>query len=76
MNNELERRAGEADEQMRQLEETKTLERLKIDIDINEEVELHPEISERPVAPDSWDFLENFSGSDDEDYFSQKGKST
>ena len=65
---EQERRARETDEQLRQLEERKTLEIA------DEEDEFHPESLENPVLPDSGDFLGNISCSDDEDYLGENRK--
>ena len=71
---EQERRARETDEQLRQLEEQKTLEKLKLEINTDEEDELHPENLKNPVVPDSGDFLGNISCSDDEDYLGENRK--
>ena len=68
---EQERRARETDEQLRQLEEPKTLEMLKLEINIDEQDELHPQRSEKPIELDSGDFLGNISCSDDEDYLAK-----
>ena len=50
---EQERRARETDEQLRQLEEQKTLEMLKLEINADEEDEFHTKNSEIPIEPDS-----------------------
>ena len=71
---EQERRARETDEQLRQLEEQKTLEMLKLEINSDEEDELHPENLENPIVPDSGDFLGNISCSDDENYLGENRK--
>ena len=71
---EQERRARETDEQLRELEERKTLEMLKLEINTDEEDELHPENLENPVVPDSGDFLGNISCSHDEDYLGENRK--
>ena len=71
---EQERRARETDEQLRQLEEQKTLEMLKLEINTDEEDELQPENLEKPIGPDGGDFLGNISCSDDEDYLGENRK--
>ena len=58
---EQERRARETEEQLRQLEEQKTLEMLKLEINADEEDELHTKNLETPIEPDSGDFLGNIS---------------
>ena len=65
---EHERRTRETDEQLRQLEEQKTLEMWKLKINTDEEDDLHPENLEKPVVPDGENFLVNMSCSDDEDF--------
>ena len=47
---------------------------LKLDINTDEEDELHPENLENPVVSDSGDFLGNISCSDDEDYLGENRK--
>ena len=71
---EQERRARETDEQLRELEEQKTLEMLKIEINTDEEDELQLENLEKPIEPDGGDFLGNIGCSDDEDYFGENRK--
>ena len=71
---EQERRARETDEQLRQLEEQKTLEMLKLEINTNEEDELQPENLEKPIEPDGGDFLGKIGCSDDEDYLGENRK--
>ena len=71
---EKERRARETDEQLRQLEEQKTLEMLQLETNTDEEDELHPENLEKPVVPKSGVFLGNISYSDDEDFLGENRK--
>ena len=51
---------------MRQLKEQKTVEMFKLEIDIGEDDEIHADDFEKPVVPDSGDFLGFISGSVDE----------
>ena len=48
---EQERRARETDEKLRQLEEQKTLEMLKLEVNTDEEDELQPKNLEKPIEP-------------------------
>ena len=54
---ERERRARETDEQLKQLEEQKTLVMLKLKINGDESDELRPESLEKPINPNSGGFL-------------------
>ena len=58
-------------ETIRGAEDTRNVEAVN---NTDEEDELHPENSEKPVVPDSGDFLGNISCSDDEDYLGEKKK--
>ena len=71
---EPESQARETEEQLTQLEEQRTLEMLKLEKNTDEKDELHPKNWEKPVVPDSGDFLGNVSCSDDEVYLGETGK--
>ena len=62
---EQEGQAQETEDQLRQLEEQKNLEMLKLEINIDEEDEIHPANSRKPVVPDGGYFLGKISGKDD-----------
>ena len=66
--------ARETDEQLKQLEEQKTLEMLTLGISNDDEDELHPENSKNQDVPDSGDLLGNISRSDNEDYLCENRK--
>ena len=70
----LERQDPETEEQMRQLEEQKTLEIFKLENEIGDEDEFHPENLEKLVVPDMGDFLGNISDCDDEQYLRENRK--
>ena len=74
LRHEQERRGRETDEQLRQLEEQKTLEKLKIEINTDEEDELQPEYLDKPIELDGGGFLGNIGCSDDEDYLGENRK--
>ena len=75
LKNEQERRARETDEQLRQLEEQKALEMLKLKINTDEKDEIHPENSEKQFCQTAdGNFLGNISCNDDEDYLSENRK--
>ena len=62
---EQEGQAQETEDQLRQLEEQKNLEMLKLESNIDEEDENHPANSKKPVVPDGGYFLGKISGKDD-----------
>ena len=69
-----EKQARQTDMQLRQFEEQKTLEIMKLDVDSDEENKIHPENPEKPGVLESDDFLGNISSNDDEEYLGKNRK--